>query len=282
MEELDILQMDPLLSAAFIEDVGSGDVTTLATIPEGRKAKAVLLSKVNGVLAGMLVACRAFEWLDPEVSLKRLAEDGSAIKPGQNLLEVVGDARSILTAERTALNFVQQLSGVATKTAYFVKLIAGTKAKIVDTRKTVPGMRMLQKYAVRMGGGTNHRIGLYDAVLIKDNHIECAGGVTPAVKAARGFAPSGMKVEVETETLDQVREALEAKADAILLDNMSPEMMKEAVKMIHGDALVEASGGINEKTVRAAAETGVDWISIGALTHSAPALDLSLEIEKIY
>jgi nicotinate-nucleotide pyrophosphorylase (carboxylating) len=278
---LELSQIDPILTAAFAEDIGTGDITSEATIPAECQAKAVLIAKAHGVLAGMPVACRAFERLDPDVKLELFANDGDRIIPGQILLKVQGNARAVLTAERTALNFLQQLSGVATKTASFVELVKGTSAKVVDTRKTVPGLRILQKYAVRMGGGTNHRIGLYDAVLIKDNHIECAGGVIPAISAARKLAPAGMKIEVETETLEQVREALEVGVDAILLDNMNPEMLREAVQLIDGRALTEASGNINEKTIAEVAKTGVDWISSGALTYSAPALGLSLEIESI-
>jgi len=265
------------VALALAEDVGAGDVTTLATIPPETRSRAELRTRVDGVLAGLPVATEAFRQLDPSLEVVALRGDGERIAPGDRLLTVSGRARGILTAERVALNFAQRLSGIATVTARYVEAVRGTRATIVDTRKTTPGLRVLEKYAVRAGGGHNHRFGLFDGVLIKDNHIAAAGGVAAAVRAARAGVPHSLRIEVETETLDQVEEALRAGADAILLDNMPPDVLRLAVDLVAGRALTEASGGITLATVRAVAETGVDLISIGALTHSAPSLDLGLD-----
>ncbi len=275
---LDAAYVRRVVAAALAEDVGPGDVTTLATIPEGARCTAELNSRVDGVVAGLPVAIETFRQLDPGVHIEEHKRDGDRISAEDRLLTLRGKARAVLTAERVALNFTQRMSGTATATARFVQAVKGTRAKIIDTRKTTPGLRQLEKYAVRAGGGQNHRFGLFDGILIKDNHIAaCPDGVGGAVVAARRGAPHSLRVEVETETLDQVREALEAGADAILLDNMSPAMLREAVRLIDGRAVSEASGGVTLENVRAVAESGVDLISIGALTHSAPALDLGLD-----
>jgi nicotinate-nucleotide pyrophosphorylase (carboxylating) len=267
------------IAQALAEDVGAGDITSLATVPEGVQGRAVFQAKDTGVLCGLPVLRRVYAQIDPRVELEVLVEEGSPVTPGTRVAIVRGPARSLLTGERVALNFLQHLSAIATRTAGFVKLLEGTSTRIIDTRKTVPGLRALAKYAVRVGGGHNHRFGLYDGVLIKDNHIQAAGGIRPAVARAREIAPHMLRVEVETENLEQVQEALDAGADVILLDNMDPETRRQAVTLCRGRALTEASGGINEQTIRAIAETGVDLISVGALTHSVTALDISLDWE---
>jgi nicotinate-nucleotide pyrophosphorylase (carboxylating) len=277
------LGLDPayvarVVAAALAEDVGPGDVTTLATIPAQATCQAHLTTRAAGVVAGLPLAIEAFRQLDPALEIVEHHQDGYRMQPGDRLLSITGRARPVLTAERVALNFSQRLSGVATATARYVEAVRGTKAVIVDTRKTTPGLRQLEKYAVRVGGGRNHRFGLFDGVLIKDNHIEASpDGIGGAILAARQAVPHSLRIEVETDTLDQVREAVEAGADAILLDNMPADVLREAVAIIDGRAIAEASGGITLETVRAAAEAGVDLISIGALTHSAPALDLGLD-----
>jgi nicotinate-nucleotide pyrophosphorylase (carboxylating) len=273
------LQVDPILHAALAEDVGTGDITTLTTVPADAVARAVMRCKQDGVLAGIAIACRAFTLLDPHVVWEPHADDGENVRPGQPLATLTGPARSLLTAERVALNVLQRMSGTASATRRFVDAVHGTKARIVDTRKTTPGLRVLEKYAVRVGGGHNHRIGLYDAVLIKDNHLAAGGGVLATVRRAREAAPHTMRVEVECKTLEQVDEAVEAGADIVLLDNMDLATLRDAVRRIGGRALTEASGGVRLETVRAIAETGVDLVSVGALTHSAPALDISLDFE---
>ncbi len=278
MEELlSIVDLDRLVAAALAEDVGPGDITTLSTVPADRLGRARFQAKDTGVLAGMLVLRRVYAYLDARVTVTEALPDGTPFQPGGTIAVVEGPARALLTGERVALNFLQYLSGIATRTAHFVGLVAGTGARIVDTRKTVPGLRLLAKYAVRAGGGHNHRFGLYDGVLIKDNHIEAAGSIREAVAGARRLAPHLTRVEVEVETLEQVHEALDASADVLLLDNMSLELRRAAVQLCRGRALTEASGGINEQTVRAIAESGVDFISVGALTHSVTALDISLD-----
>lgn len=274
---LDPTYVRQVVAAALAEDIGPGDITTLATIPPAATCEAKLRSRAEGVVAGLPVAIEAFRQLDPAVHITEHRHDGDRIERGDLLLTIRGAARPVLTAERVALNFAQRLSGIATLTARYVDAVAGTKATIVDTRKTTPGLRALEKYAVRAGGGHNHRFGLFDGVLIKDNHLIAAGGVAAAVRAARERAPHSVRIEVEAETLDQVREALDAGADAILLDNMAPDQLRQAVALIGGRALTEASGGITLETVRAVAESGVDLISVGALTHSAPSLDLGLD-----
>ncbi|RNB56233.1 carboxylating nicotinate-nucleotide diphosphorylase [Brevibacillus gelatini] len=260
------------------EDIGFGDVTTLSTIPESEQGTGILYAKEAGVIAGLPIARQVFATVDPDLVFTAKVEEGQRVEVGQELAEVSGSVRSILSGERLALNLMQRLSGIATKTSEYVAAVAGTKARVVDTRKTTPGLRFLEKYAVRVGGGHNHRFALYDAVMIKDNHIKGAGGIAQAVAAARAAIPHTMTVEVEAESLEQVREALEAGADIIMLDNMSLETMREAVALIDGRAVVEASGGVSLETIGNIAKTGVDVISVGALTHSVKAFDISLDL----
>ncbi len=274
---LDLGYVRRVVAAALAEDVGPGDVTTLATIPADAICEARLNTRAPGVACGLPVAIEAFRQLDQSLDITQKRHDGDGMEDGDLLLTIRGRARAVLTAERVALNFAQRLCGIASLTARYVDVVRGTKAMIIDTRKTTPGLRQLEKYAVRVGGGSNHRFGLFDGVLIKDNHIAAVDGVGAAIQAARRGAPHSLRVEVETDTLDQVREAIEAGADAILLDNMPPELLRQAVAIVAGRAVTEASGGITLETVRAAAEAGVDLISVGALTHSAPSLDLGLD-----
>ena len=270
-----------IIDNALAEDIGNGDITTTLCIPAGTTATANVLAKSPGVVAGLAVAAAVFHKLDPNAQWQPFVTDGTAVDGNRNIIaRVAGDARALLTAERLALNFMQRMSGTATITRRFVDLVAGTNARIVDIRKTTPGLRILERYAVRAGGGHNHRFGLYDAVLIKDNHIRAAGGIKPAVDAARAGIPHTMKIEVETTSLDEVRQALGARADIILLDNMDLATLKAAVDLVAGRAVTEASGRVNESTVAAIAQTGVDVISVGALTHSAPAMDISLDFEQ--
>ncbi|BAF58408.1 nicotinate-nucleotide pyrophosphorylase [Pelotomaculum thermopropionicum SI] len=276
--ELNQIELNRLIERCLREDIGTGDLTTNSIVPPDAVSGGYILAKEDGVVAGLPVAEGVFLRLDPFVEFRALVRDGERIKSGQVLAELTGRARAILTGERLALNFLQRLSGIATRTARLVELIAGEKARLVDTRKTTPGLRMLEKYAVRVGGGYNHRFGLYDAVLIKDNHIKAAGGIRAAVEAARRGAPHTARIEVEVEDLAGVEEALQAGADIIMLDNMDPAAMKEAVALINGRALVEASGRISEENIRAVAAAGVDLISAGALTHSVKSLDISLEL----
>lgn len=271
------------VTAALAEDVGSGDVTSLATVPAGATFSVVMRAREPLVVAGIAFAETAFRSLSRSVRIKRLACDGQRVKAGAGLLQISGSARAILSAERVALNFVQRLSGVATCTARFVAEIKGTKTEILDTRKTTPGWRRFEKYAVACGGGRNHRIGLFDMVLIKDNHLAALRAAKPnavavAVARARRKFPK-LKVEVEADTLAQVKQAADAGADIILLDNMSNAELRRAVKLIKGRAKTEASGGVNLQTVRGIAATGVDFISVGALTHSARAVDIGLDFE---
>ena len=275
MIDLDQAYIDRIVRAALEEDNGSGDITTLLTIPKDSQSRAVMVAKAPGVLAGIAVAKRALHtgWIRITMSLS----DGATVRPGDAILEVKGRTPDILSRERVALNFLQHMSGIATLTNKYVKLVSHTKAKIIDTRKTTPGLRRLEKYAVTVGGGFNHRFNLSDGILIKDNHIAAAGGVTAAVTAARKNAPHLLKIECEVTNLDQLSEAIAAGADAVLLDNMPLDMLKQAVEVAAGRVVTEASGGVNEQTVAAIAETGVDLISVGALTHSAPALDISLQ-----
>jgi nicotinate-nucleotide pyrophosphorylase (carboxylating) len=271
---------EAIVDLALAEDVGAGDVTTLATVPADARARATMLAKAEGVISGLGAAGFVFCRVDPAVAFTPLVGDGTRVGMRTPIAEVAGPARGLLTAERVALNLVQRLSGVATATASYVEAVAGTKARIVDTRKTTPGMRLLEKQAVRDGGGHNHRVGLADGVLIKDNHLAAIGGpdrVTRAVRKARAYAPHTLRIEVEVTTLAEVEQAVAAGADVILLDNMDVPAMRRAVELVAGRALLEASGGVTLATVRAIAETGVDLISVGALTHSAPALDISLE-----
>lgn len=267
-----------LIQLALMEDIGSGDITSNSIIPENVKAEALIISKSDGIIAGVDIACEVFHFVDKTIYPEFLVSDGDRIKEGQKLAVVFGLARSILTAERTVLNFLQRLSGIATNTSKYVSAVSGYKAKVVDTRKTTPGWRVLEKYAVRVGGGSNHRFGLYDAVLIKDNHIAISGSISNAVVNARKQIPLTMKVEVEVENLAQVQEAIDAGADIIMLDNMSIDMMHKAVNLINGRAIVEASGGIRLDNVSDVAATGVDFISIGALTNAAMPLDISMDI----
>lgn len=270
---------------ALAEDIGSGDVTTLATVPENAMAHAVMKAREPLVPAGLALAEAAFIELSPALKIERVAADGQPRKAGQELLRIAGPARTILAAERVALNFVQRLSGVATLTAQFVEAIKGTRAQILDTRKTTPGWRRFEKYAVSCGGGLNHRIGLYDMVLIKDNHLaalrnELPNAIAVAVKRARAQYPK-LKIEVEADTLEQVEQALAVHADIILLDNMNLTQLRLAVQKAKGHVQTEASGGVDLETVRAIAETGVDFISVGALTHSARAVDIALDFEEM-
>jgi nicotinate-nucleotide pyrophosphorylase (carboxylating) len=267
----------PLIDLALTEDIGAGDITSLTTIPEDAVAQGVFLAKAEGVVAGLPLVARVMQCVDPGIVVTPLVGEGTAVQTGTRLAEIVGPARGVLAGERTALNFLQRMSGIATATARYVAAVAGTTAHIVDTRKTVPGLRVLDKYAVRMGGGSNHRIGLFDGVLIKDNHLVAAGGVALAVAAARAGAPHTVRIEVEADRIDQVREALDAGADIIMLDNMTLDEMRACVALIAGRALTEASGNVTLARVRAIAECGVDLISIGALTHSVTAMDISLD-----
>jgi nicotinate-nucleotide pyrophosphorylase (carboxylating) len=276
---LDPAVVDDIVRRALEEDVGPGDVTTDTTVPPGARARARITQKAPGVLFGLEAAEKAFAALDPEVRLTRLCAEGDW-RDGGPVLDAEGSAAALLTAERTALNLLQRLSGVATLTARYVAAVEGTGARILDTRKTTPGLRALEKAAVAAGGGTNHRFGLFDAILIKENHAAMAGGVGAAVRKARSAAP-GMPLEVECRTLGEVDEALEAGAPRILLDNMTPDALRAAVAHAAGRAETEASGGVTLETVREVASAGVDFVSVGALTHSAPALDLSLILEPL-
>jgi len=273
--------LEPLLRAALAEDVGAGDVTTLATVPADRQGEASIRAKAAGVICGLPVAARVFVLVEPRVRFTPEVAEGARVAPGDLVARLEGPARGILTGERVALNLLQHLSGIATRTAGFVARVQGTKARIVDTRKTLPGLRALAKYAVRVGGGHNHRYGLYDGVLIKENHIAAAGGVGEAVRRARAYAPHTGRIEVEVERLDQIDEALAAGADVLLLDNMELATLREAVRRVAGRALLEASGNMTEERVAEVAAAGVDLISVGALTHSVTALDLSLRLGLI-
>jgi len=266
-----------LIEQALKEDVGPGDVTTRAVIPPDVRGKGAILVKAHGVICGLQVAAEVFRAVDERISFRPRVREGEPVQPGDVVAEVEGPLRGILTAERTALNFLARLSGIATLTARFVDAVAPYRAVILDTRKTTPGWRVLEKYAVRCGGGRNHRMGLYDMVLIKDNHIAACGSISEAVRRVRA-AGVGVPVEVEVKNLDELREALKLGVDRILLDNFSVEDIAEAVKIAEGRVPLEASGGVTLDNVAAIAATGVDYISVGALTHSAPALDLSLEL----
>jgi nicotinate-nucleotide pyrophosphorylase (carboxylating) len=272
-------QLVQFIEAALQEDIRSGDITTNSLIPADAQAVSLMRFRESGIVCGIEAAKSTFRLLDSNIGLKVLLDDGATVSAGEVALEIRGNARAILTAERVSLNIVQHLSGIASATAQYVKETAGTKARIVDTRKTTPGLRLLEKYAVRCGGGHNHRYALDDMILIKDNHIALCGGIENAVAKARKNVGHSVKVEVECDTLDQVREALQAGAELILLDNMLPSTLREAVEIVNGKALCEASGGINLQTVRGVAQSGVDIISVGALTHSVRALDVGLDIE---
>ena len=269
-----------LVMSALDEDGAFNDLTTIATVVSDRHARGRLVARAKGVLCGVPLALEAFRTLDSKVTMRIDREDGSRLSPGDSIIYLSGHARALLAAERVALNFMQRLSGVASLTARYVDAVRGTRAKILDTRKTTPGWRLLEKYAVRAGGGTNHRLNLSTAVLIKDNHLASVDGdVGVAVRRARDLAPAGTKVEVECDRIDQVQAALDASTDIVMLDNMTTDQMAECVRLVNGRAITEASGGVTLDTVRAIAETGVDWISVGALTHSAPALNLALDFE---
>lgn len=268
------------VDAALAEDLGlAGDLTTDSTIPPDAMARGVIAARKPGVIAGLAVAEAAFRALDPAVRFEIVTPDGESIAAKGVVARAVGRARALLTGERVALNFMGRMSGIATLTRAYVDHIAGTRAHIIDTRKTTPGLRAFEKYAVRAGGGMNHRVGLFDAILIKDNHIIAAGGIAAAITAARARAGHMVKIEIEVDTLDQLDEVLRHEVDAVLLDNMTPDQLREAVRRVDGRAITEASGGVTLETVRAIAESGVDLISSGALTHSAPVLDLGLDFE---
>jgi nicotinate-nucleotide pyrophosphorylase (carboxylating) len=270
-------ETDKLLQLALAEDIGSGDVTTLSTIPADLKGRAVVFGREPFVLSGAKPFRRIFELLDPEIKVECLFPDGEQIAPDTPVFRVEGRVATLLSGERTALNFVQRLSGIATMTRKMVEAMGGARSQLLDTRKTTPLWRSLEKEAVRHGGGKNHRFGLCDGVLIKDNHVAAAGGVKEAVRRARQYAPHTLRVEVEVETIEELREALAAGADIVLLDNFSLDKLKEAVALASGRVLLEASGGVSLETVAAIAKTGVDFISCGALTHSARAIDLTME-----
>ena len=276
-------QIRLIVTQALAEDLAAGDVTTTALISPELEGQGIITVEEEGILAGIEVAEEVFRQVDPGIHFEKLAFDGEKLSPGKAVAQVSGKAASILQAERTALNFLQHLSGIATETRRYVEAVSGTKAKILDTRKTVPGLRLLEKYAVRVGGGQNHRRSLGDGILIKDNHLAALRsqglGIGEVVKIARQNAPHTLKIEVEVETLEQVEEALRAGADVIMLDNMPLDQMRQAVELVQGRALIEASGGINLGNVRKVAETGVDFISVGALTHSIRALSFSLSLQ---
>ncbi len=272
--------VEPIVRAALLEDIARGsDLTTDAIVPADLRARARIAAREAGIVCGMSFAALAFELLDPRAEVERVVADGQRVAAGGTIANVHCNARALLTAERTSLTLLGRLSGIATATRALVDAIAGTRAKIADTRKTTPGLRALEKYAVRCGGGTNHRFGLDDAVLVKDNHLALAGSIRAAVAAVRAHAGHMVKVEVEVDTLEQLREALDEPIDAVLLDNLSPEMLTQAVRIVDGRVLAEASGGITARTILEVACSGVDIISVGALTHSAAALDVGLDID---
>lgn len=275
------LVADKYIRMALEEDISSEDVSTNAVMPECKRGEVQLICKQDGVLAGLPVFSRVFELLDPGAKVDARAADGDEVASGQLLAVVSGDVRALLSGERTALNYLQRMSGIATYTREVARLLEGSKTRLVDTRKTTPCMRVFEKYAVRVGGGGNHRYNLSDGVLLKDNHIDAAGGVAKAVAAAREYAPFVRMVEVETESLDMVREAVEAGADIIMLDNMTPEEMEEAVSLIGGRAKTECSGNVTRENVERIKSIGVDYVSSGALTHSAPILDISLKHMRV-
>lgn len=273
------VMVDQAVRAALLEDLGmAGDVTSDATIPANAKAKAVMNSRENGVISGLALAKVAFETIDPKLKFAALVKDGDRVKPGADVARIEGNARAILAAERVALNYICHLSGIATYTALFAEEISHTKARICCTRKTIPGLRSFEKYAVKCGGGSNHRFGLDDAILIKDNHIAVAGGVKKAIDAARAFAGHLVSIEVEVDTLTQLRTALKAGPDVVMLDNMTLEQLRKGVEIVAGEIPIEASGNVSIDTVKSIAETGVDYISTSKITMSAPTLDLGLDI----
>ena len=272
-----LLAADKFIKMALEEDINSEDVTTNSVMPHYKKGQVELICKEDGIVAGLQVFQRVFQLLDPKTEVVFDVQDGEVVQKGQHMATVVGDIRVLLSGERTALNYLQRMSGIATYTNKVVKLLEGTKTTLLDTRKTTPCMRIFEKYAVTVGGGSNHRYNLSDGVLLKDNHIDAAGSVKAAVLAAKAYAPFVRKIEVETESLEQVQEAVEAGADIIMLDNMTPDMMAEAVKLIDGRAKTECSGNITKENIEKITAIGVDYVSSGALTHSAPILDISLK-----
>lgn len=275
------MEFDKIIMMSFEEDMPNGDITTIATVPSDAIADGAFKAKADGVICGIDIARRAFELAGGGVDFCPTVSEGDEVKAGDIIATVKGNARSILIGERTALNLMQRASGIATATRAAVELIKDYKANITDTRKTMPGLRLLDKYAVRIGGAVNHRFGLSDGILIKDNHISAAGSITAAVKRAKAYAPHTLKIEVETENMQQVKEALEAGADIIMLDNMTCQQMKEAVDFLAGRVITEASGNMGERNLKDVAATGVDLISIGALTHSVKALDISLKFSLV-
>jgi nicotinate-nucleotide pyrophosphorylase (carboxylating) len=272
------LGLNDLIKRALEEDVGYGDITTQSLVPPEQMARGIFIAKSPGIVAGIKVSQAVFAYLDPEVEFDAIKSDGDEIQPGDVIAVVRGKARILLTGERLALNFLQRLSGIASKTRKMVDMIKYSKAELLDTRKTTPGLRVLEKYAVGIGGARNHRFGLSDGVMIKDNHIKIVGSIQKAVSTARQKVPPTIKIEVEVETMEQLQEALESHADIIMLDNMDIYEMIEAVNIVGGRALLEASGGINEANLTEVAKTGVDYISMGALTHAASSLDISFNI----
>ena len=273
--------INKIIEQALLEDIGTGDITSESIVPSNLKAKGVIKTSEKGVVAGLNITSLVFKKLDSEIIFQEKIKDGTKVARGKVLAEITGSARTILKGERVALNFLQRMSGIATITSKFCQEVEDFPVRIVDTRKTTPGLRILEKYAVSMGGGHNHRFGLYDAVLIKDNHIAVAGGIRPAVDSVRKQISHTVKIEVEVENLSQLQDALRVKADIIMLDNMDLDTMEEAVKIAKGKALIEASGGITLGKVRKIAQTGVDLISIGSLTHSVKSLDISMEIKNV-
>ena len=271
------VNIDDLILMALKEDISSEDITTNSVMREKKLGTVQLICKQDGVIAGLEIFKRVFELLDRETVTKLYFKDSDKVKKGDLLGEVEGDIRVLLSGERTALNYLQRMSGIATYTNNMVKLLKGSSVKLLDTRKTTPNMRIFEKYAVKVGGGNNHRYNLSDGILLKDNHIDAAGGVANAIKMAKEYAPFVRKIEVEVENLDMLKEALDAGADIIMLDNMTPEMMKEAVKLTRGKAVTECSGNITKENIQTIIDTGVDYVSSGALTHSAPILDVSLK-----
>ncbi len=272
-----LLAADKFIRLALEEDINSEDVTTNSVMPQYKKGEVQLICKEDGIVAGLGVFERVFTLIDPETKVIFDVKDGDEVKKGQHLATVIGDIRVLLSGERTALNYLQRMSGIATYTNKVAKMLEGTKTVLLDTRKTTPCMRIFEKYAVKVGGGSNHRYNLSDGVLLKDNHIDAAGGVKEAIAAAKAYAPFVRKIEVETENLDMVKEAVEAGADIIMLDNMTPEEMAQAVKIIDGRAQTECSGNVTKENIQRITEIGVDYVSSGALTHSAPILDISLK-----
>ncbi len=274
------LGLNDFIRSALAEDLGTGDITTISCIPEGHLSRGFFRAKESGIICGIPILIRVFSLLDERIKVLPLCADGDRVEKGANIATIEGPSRSILSGERLALNLLQRLSGIATRTAEAVAAVSGTKARITDTRKTTPGLRVLEKYAVKTGGGSNHRFNLSDGVLIKDNHIVAAGGITAAIEAVRRNVPHTLKIEVETESMEEIEEALSAGADIIMLDNMTTSQMSDAVSFIAGRALVEASGNMGDKDLAEVASTGVDLISIGALTHTVKAMDISLKFSE--